>query len=96
MSKKHNDEETVLCPECEADITVWFYPGSPGKLYGPPEDCEEPYSSTMDIPDKCHVCGTEFTSDDKERWLEQLEERYNEKPEKEFDKYEREDREDWY
>jgi hypothetical protein len=94
--KKHNNEETVSCPECECDVTVWFYPGEKGNTYGPPEDCYPSFAATLDMPDKCHRCGTEFTADDEERWLEQIGEMYSENPEKEFDKYEHDYEKDWY
>ena len=35
----------------EAEVTGDFYPGAPGRTYGPPEDCFPPDPSEFDIID---------------------------------------------
>ena len=66
--------DTVICPndECEAEIEVSFYPGSPGRTYGRPEDCYEASPDEIDAPELCPSCGERITERTLDKWVEKL------------------------
>lgn len=73
MKSGWNDERE--CPECGEPVRVAFYPGSPGKTYGRPEDCYPPEGADLDYEDpECKACRYEFTPKDVYRWIEEIEE----------------------
>jgi hypothetical protein len=47
----------INCPCCEQPLSVQYYPGDPGKTYGPPEQCYPPEPDEVDIasphPKRC-------------------------------------------
>ena len=81
--KKSGWTHTVLCPECEQEINVAYYPGSRGRTYGPPEKCEPPYGADLDYEhDECPDCGRKFSDKDVDNWLEEIEEGERERPDR--------------
>jgi hypothetical protein len=69
-------EVSVYCPneECEAEILVDYYPGSPGQMYGPPERCYEAEGPYLEAPEACPECGEKISSKDEDRWILHIEE----------------------
>ena len=53
---------TWLCPKCERETEVEFYPEVPAKTFGPPEDCYPGDPAEIE-PDECY-CGHEIDIDD--------------------------------
>lgn len=73
--KKNGWTDTRLCPECEEPVRVAFYPGCRAKTYGRPEEGYPAEGPDLDYEDtECKGCGYEFTENDVDRWIEQLEE----------------------
>jgi hypothetical protein len=79
--KKTRCTDVVSCPECEADLDVTYYPGSPGQTYGPPEQCSPPEGDDIDCPEECPECGRKFTERDLDRFCEELGEEYRDRRE---------------
>ena len=75
MRTKH---ETVTWPECEGEIKVDYYPGSPAQTYGPPERCDPGDPDYLDHPGNCPHCKYEITEEDEQRWADDFHEEYRE------------------
>ena len=60
--------------EIDIEVSVSYRPGSPGRLYGPPEDCYEAEPGDIDVA--TDPPGIILTNIEYERLLAQAEERY--------------------
>lgn len=73
----HNITLYKTCPECEADVTIHFYPGSPARTGGGPDDWCDADPDDMDVEPECVVCQHEFSEATLNRWLIECGEDYD-------------------
>lgn len=66
------------CPECEADVTVHYYPGNPSVTGGGPDDWYPGDPDGIDCDPECVVCLHEFSQATLDRWIEECAEECNE------------------
>lgn len=67
----------MTCPECEADVTIHFYPGSPARTGGGPDDWCDADPDDMDCDPECVVCNHEFSDATLDQWLVDCGENYD-------------------